>query len=149
MELVQCHIWTPNNIYPNVECVFVYICQFEILIQINFRKPTTIHFVQVYIHICEDCLKINWTRQGWPQWQQTLHQLAPPICQFDIWHVTCVMWHMTHDGWWTLCEKFRPLALMVWDCWSIDNLEENSGGVCRTAKATLGLLKTLNLGDSE
>ena len=56
---------------------------------------------------------------------------------------------MTRDRWWTLCKNCRFLALMVWDLWCFEDLEEkdrwlnesvNDGGVCRTAPATPGLL---------
>ena len=58
------------------------------------------------------------------------------------------MWHRTHDWWWTLCQTFRFLALMVWNLWCTEDLEEKDRwvyqfwGVCRTALATPGLLKT-------
>ena len=47
---------------------------------------------------------------------------------------------------------FRSLALMVWDLWCFEELEKknesinqsvNDGGVCRTARATLGLLNRI------
>ena len=34
------------------------------------------------------------TRRGRPRWQQTLHQLAPPLCPIFF---LCDSWHMKHD----------------------------------------------------
>ena len=34
-----------------------------------------------------------------------------------ILHMTGYIQNMTHDGWWTLCNNFRSLALIVWDLW--------------------------------
>ena len=42
----------------------------------------------------------------------------------DIWHVTGDMWHKTCDRWRTLCQNFRSLALIVWDLWCFEDLEE-------------------------
>ena len=48
-----------------------------------------------------------------------------------------------------MCKLFRILALIVWNLWLFEDLEEkdesiseliNDGGVCRTAPATPGLL---------
>ena len=62
---------------------------------------------------------------------------------------------VTSDRWWTLCQNFRSIALMVWDLWCFEDLEENDDwlnewitesvtyeGDCRTAPATPGLLKS-------
>ena len=67
----------------------------------------------------------------------------------DRWQVTLETWHMTRDWWWTLCKNVMSLALMFWDLWWFEDLEEkdrwlsrsiSDGGVCRTAPATPGLL---------
>ena len=48
-----------------------------------------------------------------------------------------------------MCKSFRSLALMVWDLWCFEDLEEKDHsiseligdrGVCKTAPATRGLL---------
>ena len=48
-----------------------------------------------------------------------------------------------------MCKMFMSLALMVWNLWCLEDLEEkdrsldqsvNDGGVCRIALATSGLL---------
>ena len=67
----------------------------------------------------------------------------------------CDMWHMTHGVWWTLWQNFRSLALTVWELWCSEDISTkddplnelinelmNYKGVCRTAPATPGLLKT-------
>ena len=41
------------------------------------------------------------------------NQILPP----DIWHVT-------HDGGWTFSQHFSYLALIVWDLWCLEELEE-------------------------
>ena len=48
---------------------------------------------------------------------------------FDMWHVTCDMWHGTHDTWHmthrglqALCQKFRSLALTVWELWYFEDI---------------------------
>ena len=49
-----------------------------------------------------------------------------------------------------MCKNVRSIAIMVWDLWCFEDLEEkdesiseliSDRGVCRTAPATLGLLK--------
>ena len=58
--------------------------------------------------------------------------------------------HVTHGRLRKLCKNVRSLALMVWDLWCHEDLEEkdesfseliNDRGVCRTAPATPGLFK--------
>ena len=39
-------------------------------------------------------------------------------------HVAHDAWHMTHDMWWTLCNNFRSLALIVLDLWCFEDLVE-------------------------
>ena len=76
----------------------------------------------------------------------------------DMWHVTCYTWHVTRDTWhvticggWTLYKNFISLALIVFDLWYYEDLEEKAHGlnelisdkgVCRRAPATPGLLNT-------
>ena len=47
------------------------------------------------------------------------------------WHVTCDTWHMTMTGdrWWTLCQSFRSLGLMVWDLWFSKGLKEKDDSI--------------------
>ena len=42
----------------------------------------------------------------------------------DTWQVTCDMWHMTIGVLWTFSQNFSCLALMVWDSWCCEYLEE-------------------------
>ena len=57
-----------------------------------------------------------------------------------------------------IVSKFMFLALTAWDSWYVEDLEErdylltelfNHKGVCRTAPATLGLLKIASGGDQQ
>ena len=77
----------------------------------------------------------------------------------EMWHLTCDTWHltpdmchnhMTHRGWWTLCQNSSSIALTVWvwRCFEDSELRDdrisqliNNEDVCRTAPATPGLLK--------
>ena len=71
----------------------------------------------------------------------------------DMWHMTCDIWHMTHGVAWTFSQNFSCLALMAWDLWCCEYLEEkadwltewinelmNDEAVYRAAPATPGLL---------
>ena len=88
---------------------------------------------------------------------QTLRRLAPPIFLFFIylfffffsWYVTGDTWQLTYERWWTLCKNIRSLAMMIWDLWCFEDLEEknnwlnqwiNDGGVCTKALTTAGQL---------
>ena len=67
----------------------------------------------------------------------------------DTWHVTHEAWHMTCVRWWTLCQNCRSLALMVWEVWCFECLEEkdcwlNYKSVCITAQAKPSSSKTQN-----
>ena len=62
----------------------------------------------------------------------------------------CDTWHVTHGVGWTFSQIFSCLALMVWDLWCCEYLEEkgeslneliSDEAVYRTAPATPGLLK--------
>ena len=73
----------------------------------------------------------------------------------DMWHVTRDTWHMTHYVGWTFSQNFISLAITVWDLWSCEYLQEKDHwltdwltdyGLCRTALATLGLLKLDGVG---
>ena len=57
----------------------------------------------------------------------------------DTWHVTCDMWHMV--GGWTFSQNVSSLAQLNE---LINHLMKK--GVCRTARATLGLLITWSSG---
>ena len=74
----------------------------------------------------------------------------------DRWHVTRDTWQVTHDmlGGWTFSQNFSSLALTVYDLWYYEDLEEkdelineliNDEAVYRTAPATPGLLKNIDL----
>ena len=39
------------------------------------------------------------------------------------------LWHVTHRGWWTLCQNFKSLALTVWKLWWFENV--GGQGLCR------------------
>ena len=73
----------------------------------------------------------------------------------DTWHLIYETWLVTHGGGWTFSQNFSSLALSVctgmWfedleekDDWINESMNEliNDEGVCRTAPATQGLLKT-------
>ena len=104
----------------------------------------------LFLSVCEI---LGYPPNGWP------HGHGLPTARamaffFYIWHVTCDIWHMTLRGRWTLCQNFRSLALMVWKLrWfeeyfhkvSLNQLMNewiSEKGVCKTAPATPGLLKT-------
>ena len=68
----------------------------------------------------------------------------------DTWHVTHDMWHVTFCGGLTFSQNVSSLALKVFDLWYLEDLEKkadwpneliNCKGVCKTARATPGLLK--------
>ena len=87
------------------------------------------------------------------------NRLASPLClnlkqtscdmghvTWDTWHVTRDTWHVTHGGRWTSSQNCRSLAHTVWEWRLVEDLEKkdlltNHESVCRTALATLGLLK--------
>ena len=63
----------------------------------------------------------------------------------ERWHMTGDKWHMTHGVGWTFSKNTSSLALTVLELWCFEDLEEkdqltNDEGVCRTARATPGLL---------
>ena len=47
----------------------------------------------------------------------------------DKWYVTHDTWRVTCDWWWTLCKNVRSLALMVWDLWYSEDLEEKNDSI--------------------
>ena len=69
----------------------------------------------------------------------------------DTWHMTCDTWQVTCERRWTFSQNFKSLAHTVWewrcfeDIWTKGSptLLISSEGVCRTAPATLGLLKNM------
>ena len=63
---------------------------------------------------------------------------------FDMWHVTCDTWNMTHIEGWTFSQNFSSLALPVWDLECLEDMLTkgwvnrwmSDGGDYRTAPAT-------------
>ena len=136
--------------------------------------------VKLYVHLKTCRIIINWkliTEHGcelpssyslgvrgdmWHLTCDTWHltcdtwHLTPEIWHLtpDMWHMTYDMCHVTHRGWWTLCQNFRSLALMVWVWRCLQYSEQKDDqlnqlmqwisdkGVCRTAPAKPGLLKS-------
>ena len=98
------------------------------------------------------------TRHGRPRWNQTLHQLAPPLKKNiikkwhmtrDTWHLTPETLHVTPDLWhlvgvnilskFQLPSSFGSCVMIFWmfdeKGWLTDWISD-----CRTAPATPGLL---------
>ena len=41
-----------------------------------------------------------------------------------MWHMTHDKWHMTCRGWWTMYDYFSSIALIAWESWCFQDLEE-------------------------
>ena len=62
-----------------------------------------------------------WSEGQWEALEKTAPDGTNRQTDRDVTHNT---WHMPCDRWWTLYKSFRPVALICWDSWCFEDLEE-------------------------